>query len=87
MVLHKFIGFDHLVVAVPLERYYGPFVIWHFEFLLILVLLVQKERAPDKLMYVLVWFRQVWKINDSFFLQKSPEIFPTNLFLKMGNWA
>ena len=58
MVLHKLIGFDHFVVAVPLERYYGPFVIWHFDFLLVLVLLVQKERAPDKPMYVFVRFRQ-----------------------------
>ena len=52
MVCHKLIGFDHFIVAVPLERRYGLFVIWHFDFLLILVLLVQP-------MYVFVRFRHL----------------------------
>ena len=38
MVLHKLIGFDHLIVAVSLKICYRLFIIWHFEFRLVLVL-------------------------------------------------
>ena len=38
MVLHKLIGFDHLIVAVSLKICYRFFIIWHFEFRLVLVL-------------------------------------------------
>ena len=38
MVLHKLIGFDHFIVAVSLKRCYRLFIIWHFEFRLVLVL-------------------------------------------------
>ena len=38
MVLHKFIGFDHFIVAAPLKRWYKLFIIWHLEFRLVLVL-------------------------------------------------
>ena len=38
MVLHKLIGFDHLIVAVSLKTCYRLFIIWHFEFRLVLVL-------------------------------------------------
>ena len=38
MVLHKLIGFDHLIVAVSLKICYRLFIIWHFDFRLVLVL-------------------------------------------------
>ena len=43
MVLHKLIGFDHFIVAVSLKRCYNLFIIWHLEFWLVLVLLVQNR--------------------------------------------
>ena len=38
MVLQKFIGIDHFIIAVPLKRCYRLFIIWHLEFRLVLVL-------------------------------------------------
>ena len=38
MVLQKFIGIDHSIIAEPLKRCYRLFIFWHFEFRLVLVL-------------------------------------------------
>ena len=43
MVLQKFISIDHFIVAVPLKRCYRLFILWHLEFWLVLVLLVQNR--------------------------------------------
>ena len=38
MVLQKFIGIDHFIVAISLMRCHNLFILWHLEFRLVLVL-------------------------------------------------